>query len=249
LPDDSVKIIGSLRIGIPLYNVFLNEADEWSRRLQIELGEWALEWHRPLPESPIALAHSLAGSSATVGFVALSEVARSLESCMQHVQLHHAGNDKHAQVFAAAAEDIRHLLHQFAAGFLKEPDSQVLSALKAVAKADFEAQVSRSDRLDTAHTTTPHSDPVALPAAKLTLAPAAALAAVPEDDIDCEDALDADLFPIFDEEAQELLPQLVEPCGNGLPGQRTWKHAAKHFGFCTHSKAAHAWRALCGWAR
>ena len=27
-PDEQVKVIGTLRIGIPLYNVFLNEADE-----------------------------------------------------------------------------------------------------------------------------------------------------------------------------------------------------------------------------
>ena len=33
----------TLRIGIALYNVYLNEADEWSRRLQTEIGEWALE--------------------------------------------------------------------------------------------------------------------------------------------------------------------------------------------------------------
>ena len=30
-----------------------------------------------------------------------------------------------------------------------------------------------------------------------------------DDDIDVQDALDADLFPIFEEEATELLPQLV----------------------------------------
>lgn len=43
--DESVKVIGSLRIGMPLYNVYLNEADEWSRRLQVSLQEWALALH------------------------------------------------------------------------------------------------------------------------------------------------------------------------------------------------------------
>lgn len=96
--DEQVKVIGTLRIGIPLYNVFLNEADEWSRRLLTELNEWSLELHNPVPDSAIALAHSLGGSSATVGFSALSEIARALEQAMQHVQLHGQGLAEHAQV-------------------------------------------------------------------------------------------------------------------------------------------------------
>jgi chemosensory pili system protein ChpA (sensor histidine kinase/response regulator) len=126
--EEQVKVIGSLRIGIPLYNVYLNEADELSRRLLTELSEWALELHRPVSETTVALAHSLAGSSATVGFFALSEMARALEHALQHVRLHVQGIAEHAQAFIAAAEDMRRLLHQFAAGFLKEPDQALLDA-------------------------------------------------------------------------------------------------------------------------
>jgi chemosensory pili system protein ChpA (sensor histidine kinase/response regulator) len=78
--DEQVKVIGALRIGIPLYNVYLNEADEWSRRLVTEVAEWSLERNQPVSDSTVALAHSLAGSSATVGFDALSEMARALLS-------------------------------------------------------------------------------------------------------------------------------------------------------------------------
>ena len=66
-------MIGDLRIGIPLFNIYLNEADELSRRLCVELAEWTMESDRPLGESTAALAHSLAGSSATVGYVELSD--------------------------------------------------------------------------------------------------------------------------------------------------------------------------------
>ncbi|MGZ8260747.1 MAG: Hpt domain-containing protein, partial [Caldimonas sp.] len=59
--DEHVKIVGPLRIGIPLFNIYLNEADELSRRLMTEVAEWAMELHRPVGEVPIALAHSLAG--------------------------------------------------------------------------------------------------------------------------------------------------------------------------------------------
>ena len=68
--DDGMKVIGPLRLSIPLYNVYLNEADEWSRRLVTSLQEWSMELQERQPEMASALAHSLAGSSGTVGAVA-----------------------------------------------------------------------------------------------------------------------------------------------------------------------------------
>ncbi|WP_394755503.1 Hpt domain-containing protein [Rhodoferax sp.] len=265
--EEQVKVIGSLRIDIPLYNVYLNEADELSRRLLTELSEWALELHRPVEETTIALAHSLAGSSATVGFFALSEMARALEHALQHVRLHVQGIPEHAQVFIAAAEDMRRLLHQFAAGFLKEPNQALLDALKAILEIEFAALAAgvtdsfydglldesetseRSDFDQIAVDILPEAAIEEEPAAELFVAPelmaenggskaglTGALAepvvsdqslaeplvstpavdiltstAVSDDEverIDANDALDVDLFPIFEEEALELLPQL-----------------------------------------
>lgn len=240
--EEQVKVIGTLRIGIPLYNVFLNEADEWSRRLLTELNEWSLELHNPVPDSAIALAHSLGGSSATVGFKALSEIARALEQAMQHVQLHGQGQPEHAQTFVAAADNIRHLLHQFAAGFLKSPEPGLVEALQAIVGTEFgpldgmergpaaaDITVTESTDLDLGDldfdfTAEPAPAPVptqqAVPAPKPAPAPAAAPAAplrgaapiVAEDndeDIDAVDVIDPDLFPIFEEEAAELMPQLA----------------------------------------
>ncbi len=265
-PEDAVKVIETLRIGIPLYNVYLNEADEWSRRLVTCLQEWSLELHEPLPDTAVALAHSLAGSSATVGFQALSDMARALEHALQHVQLQAQGTPEQARVFMAAAEDIRRLLHQFAAGFLKEPHPQILAQLREIlatevapdaadagllpalddtpdpeGAAQGEADAAREDAAvsETAPATTPAggpeesnpepepepesamasrghvapalSVPVALQgAAADTGRPAAAEPAVTDidDDIDAVDVIDPDLFPIFEEEAIELLPSL-----------------------------------------
>jgi chemosensory pili system protein ChpA (sensor histidine kinase/response regulator) len=137
--DDSVKVIGDMRLSIPLYNVYLNEADEWSRRLQVSLAEWALELHEPIPDVSVAMAHSLAGSSATVGFKALSHLSRTLEHALQHVQLQAQGTPDQAEAFGAAVEDIRRLLHQFAAGFLKEPHPAVMLALEDILATEYEA--------------------------------------------------------------------------------------------------------------
>jgi chemosensory pili system protein ChpA (sensor histidine kinase/response regulator) len=127
--DEHVKIVGPLRIGIPLFNIYLNEADELSRRLMTEVAEWAMELHRPLGETPIALAHSLAGSSATVGFADLSHLARALEHALARSQVIGHGTDDEARIFVNAAEEIRRLLHQFAAGFLKEPAPELMARL------------------------------------------------------------------------------------------------------------------------
>ncbi len=258
--DEQIKVIGSLRIGIPLYNVYLNEADEWSRRLVTEVTEWTIERDRPIGDSTLALTHSLAGSSATVGFEALSEMARALENALQQTQIRHGqGSGRHNKLFIDAAEDIRRLLHQFAAGFLKQPDSAILQALREI---DFDDEVSQASIVipsaevaeipaavqESVSVATPPAAPVTsavipptgkkLPAQERSLSvsvkvmPAVPAAAAPitvpqvpaipaaasfvsaafsedmDDEIDAVDVIDPDLFPIFEEEGAELMPQL-----------------------------------------
>ena len=130
--EEQFKAIGPLRIGIALYNVYLNEADEWSRRLLTELTEWSMETQRALPVSTVSLAHSLAGSSATVGFQGLSSLARSLESRLQASEAYSAplAAHRHAAIFVKVAEEIRRLLHQFAAGFLKDASPEITLLLQ-----------------------------------------------------------------------------------------------------------------------
>ena len=138
-PDrqDQAKVIGDLRIGIAEFNAYLNEADEWSRCLHLDLSEWALELHRPLSQSTLGWAHSLAASSSRIGLLALSEIAQALELALRHVQNHVPGLAQHASVFLEAAEDLRRLLHQFAAGFLKQPAPGLLQALQEIACFEF----------------------------------------------------------------------------------------------------------------
>ena len=223
LADEQVKVIGSLRIGIPLYNVYLNEADEWSRRLETEVSEWALELNQPVPDSTVGLAHALAGSSATVGFDALSEVARALESALGHTQLLAYGTPQHGQAFVAAAEEIRRLLHQFAAGFLKGADASVTVALQQLHDIEIPKRAEQAEQEEIARSGFGSLDvaaPVPAAFAHEPIAPAAAMVIAPftagvprnlddeHDAIDVADVIDPDLFPIFEEEAGELLPQL-----------------------------------------
>ena len=255
--DDETKVIGSLRIPIPLFNIYLNEADELSRRLCTELAEWAMELAQPVGDSAVALAHSLAGSSATVGFADLSNLARTLEHALARSASIGAGTPEEAALFTDAADEIRHLLHQFAAGFLKQPTDALLARLAdhelssarrfetATAELDAEALLDSEDApLDAAiDLKFDLSDPSAFgpdvvsvsdselqrldPIGFAELQPLSELPApeetdrlrVPpsgpsqhfddEEDIDVSDAIDAELFPIFEEEAEELLGQLA----------------------------------------
>ncbi|TFZ06470.1 hybrid sensor histidine kinase/response regulator [Ramlibacter henchirensis] len=237
--DDQTKVIGGLRIGIPLYNVYLNEADEWSRRLSQELAEWALELKEPVSDTAVGLAHALAGSSATVGFHTLSDIARALESSLQHAQTLAWGTPQHGRAFVEAAEEIRRLLHQFAAGFLKDPDPRVTQSLAALEQLQLprRAELRDSGAGDLDAMEFPDADqvqapvaparPIARPATQfvqfgpLPSGPADTATAAQgnrlsgDDDIDVVDAIDPDLFPIFEEEAVDLLPKL----GAGL---RQW---------------------------
>ena len=283
--SDQVRVIGPLQISIPLFNIYLNEADELSRRLSTELAEWALELHRPVGDTAQALAHSLAGSSATVGFADLSQLARALEHALDRANALGTGQGPEAALFVEAAEEIRRLLHQFAAGFLKSPPPELVARLHDyeqqtallverasqtaefdttgggfedapheppleplaldlpvhagqpvgdTAQAQFEpsppVEAPRPDddsgfapagfEADTRQGTmlgelgTPEFRPLApLPVSSGARAVSArdALDDLPEgdEDIDAVDAVDPDLFPIFEEEAQELLPQLA----------------------------------------
>lgn len=262
--DDQVKVVGDLRISIPLFNIYLNEADELSRRLTTDVAEWAMELHRPIGEVPVALAHSLAGSSATVGFSDLSQLSRLVEHALTRSHTIGHGTPEDARLFVDAAEEIRRLLHQFAAGFLKpvspelmqrladheissarrleaanaadapepeappppappeepefvapEPEPMARASRPAPLVANSEALAAHVDSafggLDTNVGSLGHAEfktfaPLPVEAARA--APVRADALDGEDDIDAVDAVDAELFPIFEEEAEELLPQL-----------------------------------------
>ncbi len=282
--DENVKVIGPLRIGIPLFNIFLNEADELSRRLTTEVAEWGMELHRPIGEPAIALAHSLAGSSSAVGFSDLSHLSRTLEHAMARSNAIGHGTEDEARLFVDTAEDVRRLLHQFAAGFLRAPaaglaerlaEHEVTSArrLEAATAASELGEATEDDEgatpavveplihLDSEQATLA-TDPeeAAAEAPPIEAAPASAfvpfvpvgslglaelkpLAAAPvetprpavtgrsvygefDGDIAAVDAVDLELFPIFEEEAEELLPQLASQLRDWAREPAAKAHAA-----------------------
>ncbi len=231
------------------------------------------------------LAHSLAGAAATVGFDGLAQLARALEHGLERLAAAHAPQHEAnpapapaAPVLQDASEQVRRLLHQFAAGFLRQPSPDILAALAtlgALGAAPAEAQshaaieqdaATQPDAEALAHAATslptpvqpqpklaasraPDQDaPLAEPApaeaptaaapiaeapipelplaaptsAPLALAPPPSHAPIPPDDAAVY-RLDADLWAVFEDETQHLLPQLASAL-------RQWRARPTHGG-------------------
>jgi len=138
-PDDEVKVIGSLRLEIPAFNAFLNDADEASRQLAMLLSEWSIEPTQPLPAAAASQARVLALGAEQIGHQALASLATLLEAVLLAGSTSaarppsgpslHMAPDVAAQHFTAAADEVRRVLHQFAAGFLTEPSPVCLARL------------------------------------------------------------------------------------------------------------------------
>ena len=281
--DEAVRMIGPLRVAIPLYNVYLGEADEWSRRLLTEISEWAMQPAQPVSDTAVAMAHALGGSSSTVGFTDLAMLSRKLEKSLGHMQVIGWASAGQVQVCNEAALEIETLLLHFAAGQLKSASEPVLQALDELlettsaaavpaatgdtARAELAEDPIEIDALDTVETneavepaeladtieaaeatdfieatdidetidaaeaaetaeveevegafdamdTVPPLEtakaiesPLAAPAGRIETTSRAPLLELDEE-IDVQDAVDPDLFPIFEEEALELLPRL-----------------------------------------
>jgi chemosensory pili system protein ChpA (sensor histidine kinase/response regulator) len=261
--EDTDRQIGPLRVPAALFNIYLQEADELSRRLSSALADWAQALDRPVGEEAITAAHSLAGNSATVGYDDLAQLARALEDALVRADAAGWGLEDDAALFNEAADAVRGLLHQFAAGFMPapsdalqarlqqwcrdvdgrvlvaeppapladEPDLSIEPALAAEPEPEPELEAPDAVEavdlpLDEAVAAdelsvdlpidVPAEAPVdaALPATALHPEPVVLRDIVPpadlEMDIDQDDVVDADLFPIFEEEAEDLLPRLTE---------------------------------------
>ncbi|MES2016098.1 MAG: Hpt domain-containing protein [Pseudomonadota bacterium] len=274
--DDNTKRIGELEIPLPLYNIYLAETDEIVRLLTRDFSEWRHEPQRLVTPEALKAAHTLGGTSATVGFAALTEIAHALEMAL----------DTPAPLLDASERDLldetvesaRAMLQQFALGEIAAHNPDLVTRLNAlrhrlveqesaiylgaesakpVVTEEIDASIEAADpvlepiddvELELAPPAGETVDPV-IEAPELvaveevqepelvpelisepdafaaevaaietaisdTISDAAVQNAVAE--VPFGDDLDADLLPVFLEEATDLLPEL----GNGL---RKWQ--------------------------
>lgn len=129
--DDNIKHIGELDIPLPLYNIYLHETDELVRLLRQDFGEWRHEPRRPVNPEALQASHTLAGTSGTVGFKALREVALALEATLQSLlpPAPHLDQVQH-DLLDFSIERIGQMLQSFAQGEMPAAQPELITALQ-----------------------------------------------------------------------------------------------------------------------
>ncbi|MGV8892927.1 MAG: Hpt domain-containing protein [Burkholderiaceae bacterium] len=232
--DDTVKKIGDVEISVPLHAIYLTEADEIVRLLSNDFSEWRHEAQRAVSAEAINAAHSLGGSSATVGFKGLHDLARALEKLLQHLARQPALLE--TEEFDALDQCMAHcksMLQTFALSDMPPlPLAQIrlLESLQRLLKqrrvtVDSAAEVEVEVALPVASEDFPMQQQQASPADAGTGAPLDAARYASHSSHPSKDALDADLLPVFIEEGCDLLPEIGRllrawqqtPADAGLP--------------------------------
>ncbi|MEO8838299.1 MAG: Hpt domain-containing protein, partial [Herbaspirillum sp.] len=122
---DDIKHIGQLEISLPLYTIYLAETDELARLLGTDFSEWRHEPSREVAVESLHAAHSLGGSSATVGFMVLHDIAHALERALMYLSRHPVVLTEHQfDGLDQCVIRMKWMLQQFALGEMPdaEPD-------------------------------------------------------------------------------------------------------------------------------
>ncbi len=131
--NDDVRQIGSLTLSVALFNIYLTEADELLRVLTQDFAEWHHELDRFVSEGAMRAAHSLAGSSATVGLVPAHDLAGAIEDVLQSLWREPVVlREEQVGLLQDAVESLRRMLHRFAAERLPDPDPVRVAGLLAL---------------------------------------------------------------------------------------------------------------------
>jgi chemosensory pili system protein ChpA (sensor histidine kinase/response regulator) len=158
--DDNVKRIGDIEISVPLHNIYLAETDELVRLLAQDFSEWRHEPERQVDIHAVHAAHSLAGSSATVGFKALQEVAHALELFLQSLSRKPVRLDVHEfDVLEQSVERIKLMLQKFALGEMPVFQPEFVRILVAL-RQDVEMRAQEHAHLHVEELSAHEIDPV-----------------------------------------------------------------------------------------
>ena len=225
--DDNTKRIGDLEIPLPLYNIYLAETDELVRVLAQDFGEWRHETHRAVSPEAIKAAHTLAGTSATVGFSAVCDIAHALEMALDTPAPMLEASER--DLLDEAVDSARAMLQGFALGEIAAPNTDLVARLQALRDRLVEREsavyVGAESSEVTAADVSESLDPlfvetldsiVEVPAVQVdavaeTAAEPVAEASAPEAIETPIEAADPVLEEAFEEPALELAPPVAEP--------------------------------------
>jgi chemosensory pili system protein ChpA (sensor histidine kinase/response regulator) len=182
-PEPEEIGIGGLRLTRSFFEIYMREAAQHAATLEAQCAEWRRRVGSEAPHAFVRAAHTLASSSRTVGFGQVAELAEALEQWMPHAPRTPAADAGMVQVavanLRAMAEALARRESPPAAPALVQGLHELVRRLRAPAQAE------------------PERAPVA---------PSAAHEPAGRDKRALRDDIDAQLLPIFLEEAQQLMP-------------------------------------------
>ena len=177
----------TLRLSEPLRQVFTAEASERIGLMRHELSQWNVDADTGHQQALRDLAHALQGGAATVGCRGLAALARALESCLESLGPGTPLTADRQQLLQDCLVELENLLQRFTQGHLDKPQVSLIAALQR-----FDA-------------TTPDA---AQGNGNLSIPKIQPQRPAPQHEDTELDTLDAEIWPVFQDEAHELLQTL-----------------------------------------
>lgn len=157
---------------------FLQHVDELSAQLDAQLQQWQSNTHTDAqPASAHRLAEALTRQAWNAGSTDLATLAHQLEKLL--ARLTPDASRTQRSICAQTAQEVRRLLHQFAAGFIRRPHPKVLQALQQLladlpeAPPHSPAAAAHEQTTESSSPDTPAEEAAAAPDAAANAAPAA----------------------------------------------------------------------------
>ena len=128
--EPDTKRIGGLAIPLGLYTIYLDEAETLVQLLAQDFDGWRAEPERRASPEALKAAHTLAGTSATVGYTALRDVAHALELVLE--KLAAPGpvlDDDGRELLESTLSRVRTMLQVFALGELPPAQPELIAQL------------------------------------------------------------------------------------------------------------------------
>ncbi len=195
-PEPEDVEVGGVRLARSFFEIYVTEAAQHAATLEAQCAAWRRTHGAAAPHEFVRAAHTLASSSRTAGFMRVAELAEALE---QWMPLARQTAPADAGTVQAAILALRTMTDALARREAPTPAPQVLRALQDLG-ARLRAPVAPKP-------------PAAAVAPRAKMAPEAGGG---REQRVMRDDIDAQLLPIFLEEAQQLLPLI----GSDL---RDWK--------------------------
>ena len=216
--EDGVRRVGDLAIPQALHDVYLTETEVLCATLEREFDALRADPERRIAEDAITAAHTLSGTSATVGYTALRDLAHELETTLEKLAGPGARLDAaQSDLLDATLSRIRTMLQVFTLGELAPGQPDLVEQLAALREhltsqqavgQDSEPEPALDGQLDALFATAYEellAEPPAFDAPQAATAPATSVA----DDID-------DLFdtlmdePLAAPEFDQATPRALE---------------------------------------